>query len=72
MDNPHLQGLIRDLLKASEVLTQAVNTFGESSLQAQHAESRYMAKSELFRREYFWEQFCEAEPWAIECRIYDV
>lgn len=72
MDNPHLQALIRELLQASEVLTQAVNTFGENSLQAQHAESRYIEKSELFRRECFWEQFCNAEPWAVECRIYDV
>ena len=72
MENEHLHSLIKDLIAASECVSEAARKFGETSLQAQEADAVYMAASAKFRKENHWERFCNSEgPWQPECRMYD-
>lgn len=72
MDQEHLHCLVKELIDASEVLTDMVSVFGEDSDQARQADERYVSAAATYHREHYWEKYCSTEgPWETECRMYD-
>ena len=72
MDQEHLHSLVKELIDASEVLTDMVSVFGEDSDQARQADERYVSAAATYHREHYWEQYCSTYgPWEPECRMHD-
>lgn len=67
-----------EAIEAAYTMQEAEELWGrESEALAAAAESYRIAVAKYYvitgtHRERFWDQFCRCEPWAIECRIYDV
>ena len=72
MDQEHLHRLVKELIDASEMLTDMVSVFGEDSDQARQADERYVSAAATYHREHHWEKYCATEgPWEPECRMSD-
>lgn len=72
MDQEHLHSLVKELIDASETLTDMVSVFGEDSDQARQADARYERAAANYHREHYWEKYCSTfGPWEPECRMHD-
>ena len=55
MDQEHLHSLVKELIDASEMLTDMVSVFGEDSDQARQADvARYVRAAANYHREHYW------------------
>lgn len=72
MDQEHLHSLIKELINASETLTDMVSIFGEDSDQARQADAHYERAAANYHREHYWEKYCSTHgSWEPECRMHD-